>query len=354
MLKPSRQDGITQTPVGIGVPTGNAQGALSTGHGQFRQSRTAIITAVVVLFLVDLFNLWLLSLGGSSGTGFFPSSGFVFISIAFDIVLGIFLLLGKDWARVWIIIRSVGGMVVWGGILLWQGEVAGVIMNTGVLLALILLLTGASTQLRTVGGAVLAGASVLGWIAWTFMIPLAFLPTLPETPIPASYSTYASPAFFSISYPPDWEPDTSSLQQIEEAMREYARSLNAESLVAETRVVFTVWKEMADGDVALVQVQFQPRPSWPLHSMVEASREWAKSNLNQFVEFSRARTTVGGREAIISVSQFVAESETFKAIECYIAGDKFIWTVTGGCRSKNFSLYSDVFDSIVRSLRVEY
>ena len=89
--------------------------------------------------------------------------------------------------------------------------------------------------------------------------------------------------------------------------------------------------------------------------MVEASNQWAQENIEQYVEYSRVRTAIGGTKAIMSTyqgydSDYVPTGFTIAAV----AGDEFIWSVLCGSSSEDFDAYLDTFDYIVRSLRVEY
>ena len=61
------------------------------------------------------------------------------------------------------------------------------------------------------------------------MAPLTTLPTVPETPIPESFSTYTSEGFFSIPYPPDWVPVISVIEELEKEIKLYGKSLGLES-----------------------------------------------------------------------------------------------------------------------------
>jgi hypothetical protein len=327
---------------------------LKKGHGELSQSFSAIVTAIVILFSVDLLNILVLFLGNNKEQSF--PNRFQWFSIVIDVILGIYILKGKKWARDWMLIRSILGIVVWGGLLLYRGEIPTLIMNTGVLVALILLLTGTSNRIRTVGSIVLTGATVIIPVVWIFIVPSINLPTLPETQIPSSYQTYANQGFFSISYPPDWETDTAILSQLQQNIEQYAQGKDIESEVNNAQVVFSGWQNINDSsNYAFTIVCTEPKPVWPLHTVVESTDEWNKENIGQYVEFSRSRTKIGGREAIISVYQGLdSDSVLSKYTMAYISGDQFIWTVVCGCMVEAYGNHLDTFDNIVRSLRAEY
>ena len=324
-------------------------------YGQLSQRRSAILSAVIIIFILDLLVILSLVLVGETSEVQVPRPSLLISSIVIDLFLGINLLRGKSWARTWMLIRLVGGIILWGGFLVVQGDFGSVILNTGVLLALILLLTGVSTRLRLVGSVALAVVATLVGMAWTVMPPLTTLPKTPETPIPESFSTYTSEGFFSISYPPDWVPVMSIIEELEKEIKLYGKSLGLESQVREMQVVFSAGKKTEDGGTLYLTVLVQPRDFWPLDTMVEAANEWAKENIEQYVEYSRVSTTIGGKKAIIQTYQgYDVDHVLSRYTISYVVGEEFIWTVVCGSDSQNFDAYADTFDDIVRSLRVEY
>jgi len=330
------------------------------GYGELSQSRAAVFTAVGIIFALDLLVMLFLGFVGEIPKEHLFGTDFRFIltiiiNFCLDLFLGINLLRGKSWARTWMLIRLVGGIILWGGVLVIQGDFGSVILNTGVLLALILLLTGVSTRLRLVGSVALAVVATLVGMAWTVMPPLTTLPKTPETPIPESFSTYTSEGFFSISYPPDWVPVMSIIEELEKEIKLYGKSLGLESQVREMQVVFSAGKKTEDGGTLYLTVLVQPRDFWPLDTMVEAANEWAKENIEQYVEYSRVSTTIGGKKAIIQTYQgYDVDHVLSRYTISYVVGEEFIWTVVCGSDSQNFDAYADTFDDIVRSLRVEY
>jgi len=333
----------------------NEERSEEKGYGEISQSRAAVFIAVGIIFTLDLLSIIFSVLPGEMPQAQGLVTGFPLIfSIIIDLFLGISLLRGKTWARTWMLLRFVGGIVIWGIVLVVQGDFGGLILNTGVLLALILLLTGVSTHVRLAGSVALAIVAALGGIILTFMVPLTNLPTTPETPIPDSFSTYTSEGFFSISYPPDWAPNLSIIEEVEEETKKYAKSLDLESQVSEMQVVFIGGKKTEDLYYPEVLVQVQPRGFWSLDTLVEAENQFAVENIDQYIEYSRIRTTIGGKQAIISTYQFDVNNELSKCIVSYVVGDEFIWSVLCGCSSQGFDAYHDTFNNIVRSLRVEY
>ena len=156
--EPLRRDSDT-----IGVRLDNSDEKINKGYGQLSQSRSAILSAVVIIFILDI--LALISI-------IFPEEDLetrvilrTVMSAVLDLFLGINLLRGKNWARTWMLVRLVGGIVIFGVASAIQSDFGTLLINTGVLLALILLLTGTSTRLRITGGIALAViAFIIGMI----------------------------------------------------------------------------------------------------------------------------------------------------------------------------------------------
>lgn len=328
------------------------------GYGELSQSRAAVFSAVGILFALDLLGILLMVLVGEESQTQVPiRDSQIIFSIIIDLVLGINLLRGKSWARTWMLIRLALGIVAWGIIYGVDGDFASVLMTTGVLVALILLLTGASTRLRLVGGVSLAVLATLGGLIWVFMLSFATeleLPTIPETPVPEHFSTYTSEGLFSISYPPDWEPAMSVLEELEEAIKQWYKSVGQESQAREMQLAFYGEKITHEGYNPYVTVQMQPRGFWALDAWIKADSQWCRDNLEKYVEYSTIRTVIGGKEAIISLWQdYDPDMGIWRYTTAFIAGEQLFWLVTCGCEDRDFDEYSDTFDDIVRSLRVE-
>jgi hypothetical protein len=112
------------------------------GWREISQSRAALLTAIGIALFVDLLMIigW-----ASDGVG---RPGQVFGSVIVDIFLGIFLLIGKRWARTWMLFRSIVGLIVGSIIYTLVNDFAALFVQIGFCVAVILLLTGTSTRLR--------------------------------------------------------------------------------------------------------------------------------------------------------------------------------------------------------------
>ena len=122
---------------------------------EFRQSKAAIRTAAVLLLVGTLWGVVVTASTGLSDTGGYTA-------YIIDVGLAISLLMGKTWARIWTLIRAVGGLVFVGVLSLPSGDYSTFVLQAGfaVALGLLLLLTPSSTP-RIAGAVAVLGGAVL-------------------------------------------------------------------------------------------------------------------------------------------------------------------------------------------------
>lgn len=341
---------------GLEKPDYNNVHNTDSRRNQLSQSRSAVLSFVIILFVIYLLSIiGTIIAGEAAESGFFISTPILIFSFILDVFLSINLLRGKKWARTWLLIRLFLGTIVFGGLSLFQGDYGSLILNTGVNLALILLLTGISTRLRIVGSVSLAIIAALVGSLWSLLPLITTLPEVPETAIPESFSTYASEGFFSISYPPDWEPNISIIQEVEEVIKEGLEDLDTGIQTDDMQLVFICGEYFPDDVSPCVTVYVEPKPFWPLGTIVENTSQWLKENDQEYVEYSRFQTTIGGRQAIIQTCQGSdGDSLLTGFTNAYIVADNFLWTVSCMCDREDLNENLDTFNNIVRSLRVEY
>jgi len=179
--------------------------------------------------------------------------------------------------------------------------------------------------------------------------------TTPEPEIPAHFTTYTSEGLFSISYPPDWIPATSIMEELFEEVKEWMKGVDPEVLVEEQRMLFMGGILTEEGYYPSVSVIVMPRSVgfWTLDEIVETDSAWCRENLLKYREYSLLNTTIGGREAAISDwEDYDPDMGTWRYITAYLVKDKFVWLVGCGAESEDFKDYEDAFSDIVRSLRI--
>lgn len=183
-----------------------------------------------------------------------------------------------------------------------------------------------------------------------------------EPPIPAHFTTYTDEAnFFSISYPPDWEPFPSWYEELGVDARDFFKSYDSNASLVGLFFVFTAEAPRESGiSSASVNIVVQAlsdmtmRGWWTLNEIVEAKLRRTKEIKQGYHEFSRVSTIINGREAvIIDWESYTSDlSGKVRCIQMFTIVDKLVWKVTCYADSEKFSDFEDDLHAIVRSLRI--
>ena len=179
--------------------------------------------------------------------------------------------------------------------------------------------------------------------------------TTPEPEIPVHYTTYTSEGLFSISYPPDWVPATSIMEEVFEEVKEVVKSIDPEVQLEGTTMLFIGGIPTEEGYYPTINILVSPRSIgyWTLDEIVEAESQWNKEHLQKYREHSLVRTVVGGREAVIlDTEDYNPVWDTWRYLQLIMVKDKFVWLVTCSAESEDFKDYEDTFSDIVRSFRI--
>lgn len=191
------------------------------GYGELSQSRTAVWIAVGIIFLVNIANIVFSVLARETPHAeVFGTNVSLVVPIAIDLFLGINLLRGKQWARKWMLVRVVLGLLVWGIITILEKDFGGLVMQVGFCGALVLLLTGTSIHIRLAGSVGLFVLSFVGGLVWAAIPPSA-------TPV-ESYMEVSIDGL-NASIPADWTEDDPSEVGIEEILRESRGTMTAKA-----------------------------------------------------------------------------------------------------------------------------
>ncbi|MBA7687352.1 hypothetical protein ES703_95813 [subsurface metagenome] len=178
----------------------------------------------------------------------------------------------------------------------------------------------------------------------------------PEPTIPSHFVTYTEENLFSISYPPDWEPALSIMEDLEEVVKETLVSIEADAPVERASMVFFagVPTEMGYMPNVNIVVESSPEIVWTHENVVEAQIQGMKKYVHDYREFSRTKTIIGGREATIVDLEgtFPRASKAHFLVMCTLVG-KTAWSVT--CTAlppEEFINYEQDFQAILKSLRI--
>ena len=174
--------------------------------------------------------------------------------------------------------------------------------------------------------------------------------TTPEPQIPPGFTTYTTEGLFSISYPPEWEPATSVMEELFELAKEWVQSLDPEAQLEGEQMLFIGGLPTEEGWWwPNVNIAVAPRSVgyWELDEIVEVESQWNRELFQGYREVFRVETVIDAREAIIIESQVYD-----RYLQAYIVKGKHVWIVSCTADAEDFKDYEDTFYSVVRSLRI--
>lgn len=176
----------------------------------------------------------------------------------------------------------------------------------------------------------------------------------PETLIPTNYSTYTEEGLYSISYPSDWEPALSIIEEINQEAKEIIKSEDPEIPIEQAVIIFIAGIPMEGGYMPNVNITVETFPrALTVDEYVEGGVQSLKRLMPDYYEFSRTRKDIGGRDAIIldcEGSHYTIGK--FHWLQMSIVDGKGGWGVTITSQPDEFSKYEDDFHSILNSFRL--
>ena len=184
--------------------------------------------------------------------------------------------------------------------------------------------------------------------------PPAF--TEPEPAIPDHYTTYTDEqGLFSISYPPQWELELSSIEEIQGFVEDIVSSITSDIPIEEANIVFMAGVPIGNGYLPNVNITVEP-----LNTAISTHDDMAAAGIQglrlaglDYHEYSRVKTTVDGRTATIIECQInLAGFGTLRYLLMCCIVNKTVWGVTCTALPDGYSEWEDDFDAIVRSLRI--
>jgi len=176
--------------------------------------------------------------------------------------------------------------------------------------------------------------------------------------IPTNFTTYTDEVnFFSISYPANWEPAFSMIESLKQRTDNYMNSIDSKGSLEKSNIVFF-------GGVPLDSGYYNPNISIlveplggdnvKLEDTVEDVVREYKSVAEEYREFSRTKTIINGRKAIIL--DLEARYPNLVSVHCLVmitSVDKFVWAITCTvCPPLNFYDFKDDLYTIVKSFQI--
>lgn len=194
------------------------------------------------------------------------------------------------------------------------------------------------------------------------ILVIAFLPlgvcAQSESSIPTNFTTYIDEInLFSISFPTDWVPAFSIIESLKQWTDNYMNSIDEKGSLEKSNIVFF-------GGVPLDSGHYNPNISIlaeplgddnvKLEDMVEDLVREYKKVAEKYREFSRTKTIIDGRKAIIL--EFEARFPNLVLVHCLVMFtviDKFGWAITCTvCPPLNFYDFKVDLYAIVKSFKI--
>jgi hypothetical protein len=179
-----------------------------------------------------------------------------------------------------------------------------------------------------------------------------------DSPIPTTFTTYTDEVnFFSISYPANWEPAFSIIESLKQETDNYMNIVDEKGSLEKSNIVFFGGAPLDIGHYnPNISILVEPLDddTVKLEDIVEGVVRGHKRVAEEYREFSRTKTIIDGRQAIIL--DFEARYPKFASVHCLfviMVIDKFGWGITCTiCPPLNFYDFKDDLYAIVKSFKI--
>ena len=174
--------------------------------------------------------------------------------------------------------------------------------------------------------------------------------TKPEPEIPTDYSTYTSEGLFSISYPPDWTPMTSIMEELMETSKELMEISDPELELDDIEMLFF-------GGLPIDDDNFLPNVSicvtargfgyWDLDEIVDVETLYSKETTHGYREYSRIETVVDGNKAVIIENIVISSWKTSALLKRRLRQISALSSPNIGLISSKISMRTDISSGIL-------
>ena len=177
-----------------------------------------------------------------------------------------------------------------------------------------------------------------------------------DSVIPAHFNTYTDEAgLFSISYPPEWEPALSLIEDLEQATKDLIESIESGLSLERVSAIFFAGIPTEEGYLPNVNIVVEQLPEGvnTHDEIIEAVIRGVKMIIDDYHEFSRIKTTVSGRTAtILDWEGTFPQLGKIRVVQMFLMVGKTGWSITCTPPEGELSKWEEDFNTIVRSLRV--
>jgi predicted Zn finger-like uncharacterized protein len=285
------------------------------------QSRPAIITAALLLFLNAILNL----IGAEGDT---QSISMSIVPSIIDIGIAFGLLMNVKTARDWALIRAVLGMIVWGGVALYHSDYTLFFAQIAVSASFIILLTGSGRNIRIAAG---IGIYALAILVIAFIAPTEEMEMLKENTVPASSSVIDSNQFpYSISMP------SNKWQQLKRG------TLNEESDIE-------IFKEKPEAYCLTI---VEPAHGYSLQEFKSAIIQNMSSNISTMKVGGEKEIDIRGFKAVQMIHTAKIEGIDVKYYHTIVLSVNYCFQIVCWSATSEFSQNLPDFETITYSLRI--
>jgi hypothetical protein len=181
--------------------------------------------------------------------------------------------------------------------------------------------------------------------------------TIAEPNIPSNYTTYTDEqGLFSISYPNDWEPMLSIMEEAMNNIKDIINSSNKDIPIEKATMIFVAGLlSEQDSYLPNVNIMIEPMPLLVRNhnQLIEAEVSGVKSTITDYNEISRTKTTVDGREAtIIEWEGTYPQIGWTHPFQLFLLVGRNGWCITCTAPEGEVDKWESDFQSVARSLRI--
>lgn len=173
--------------------------------------------------------------------------------------------------------------------------------------------------------------------------------------IPSDFRDYSdSTELFSVSYPSQWEP-TDTMTTLQSQIKDTINTINGLFPVSYASVVFEAGLKTGSGYYPNFNISVEPSGPGVLNA--EDAAEYLIDNLRHSAPdiqvVSQKQITLSGKDAMLVEFKgtFSSGPLMHDLMLVYLNGTN-VWTATCTAKDADYSQYANIFDSIVRSFRI--
>lgn len=285
------------------------------------QSRPAILTAALLLFLTAMLNL----IGAEGDT---QSIGTTIVPSIIDIGVALGLLMNVKTFRDLALIREALGILVWGGVALYRSDYALLFAQIAVSISIIVLLTGLGSTIRIAAG---IGIYAIAILVLFIMGPGAEMKMLQENVIPATGRVLNSNQFpYSIAVP------SNKWQQLKKG------TLNKESDIE-------VFMEKPEAYCLTI---VEPAYGYSLQEKKSAIIQTMRSNISTLKIGEEKETEIRGFKAVQMTHTAKVEGIDVKYYHTIVKSTNYCYQIICWSKTSDFPINLKDFETITYSLMI--